>query len=613
MAEELADIKAFVAGIPPFDQLPNVALSALLKLISISYVRQGDCLPMTETLGRHFYIVRKGSLLHISAENELIGKFAEGDICILNDMINTAQSGIKADEDCLLYRVTFSEFEQTFAEFSDVINFFLATSEQRLQQKMSDLADDAKVNGSLLDVVVEEIYHSPIATIDAAESIIECAQHMTARGVSSLIVLERGEILGIVTDKDIRQRCVALNIPTTTSVAEIASRDVVTISSDQNAFDALIVMNRLRIHHLPVIHNGELAGMISSTDLINKESQNAGHLTAVIQKAKVLDDLVAVALLVPQLQLRLTKIGSTAQHVGKQVTAITNALTCKLIEFALSEFGAAPMAFAWVAAGSQARHEQLCHSDQDNGLILAREPTEQEYLWFKEMAHFVCDGLAACGYIHCPGDIMATNTRWRQAAGVWEQYFQQWIEKPTPMALLNATVFFDMTSVYGDEVLLFELRKSLLIKTKDNTLFEAHMSKNALEMKPPLGFFRDFVLVSKGEHKNTLDLKRSGIAPIVELARIYALSLGIDAVNTIERLKRSAGSAVLTQASADSLIDAFEFLGALRLEHQAQLIALNAEPDNYLPPKDISKLEREHLKDAFKVIKALQNVREKAF
>jgi CBS domain-containing protein len=175
---------------------------------------------------------------------------------------------------------------------------------------------------------------------------------------------------------------------------------------------------------------------------------------------------------------------------------------------------------------------------------------------------------------------------------------------------LFSSIFFDLTTVYGDAGLLDPVRKKMLAKTQRNTLFIAHLSTNALSLPPPLGFFRDFVLIQNGKHKSTLDIKHNGIAPIVDLARIYALSEGISAVNTIERIKLSAGSASLSSSSAANLIDAYQFLTMVRLVHRAKQIQQNIAPDNYISPKEISRLEREHLKDAFKVIKTLQDHRQ---
>ncbi len=237
----------------------------------------------------------------------------------------------------------------------------------------------------------------------------------------------------------------------------------------------------------------------------------------------------------------------------------------------------------------------------------------QDDQWFEQLATFVSDGLARCGFIYCPGDIMATNPKWRQPQHIWHEYFKKWVDTPSPKALLNSSVFFDLSTVHGDASLLAQVRERLLIRTKGNSLFLAHLSKNALSLRPPLGFFRDFVLIKNGENKNVLDLKHNGIAPIVDLARIYALSEGIAASNTIERLQQAAGTRSLSKSAAANLIDAYEFLGLLRMEHQAKKLQANEQPDNYLAPKHISKLEREHLKDAFKVIKTLQDSRQSAY
>ncbi|MFQ3195795.1 MAG: CBS domain-containing protein, partial [Colwellia sp.] len=355
---------------------------------------------------------------------------------------------------------------------------------------------------------------------------------------------------------------------------------------------------------------GELVAMVTITDLMNNEGHNAVNITSIIRKAGTINDLIRISKLLPKLQIRMAKLGTSADHVGKSISAITMAFTIRIIEMSEKINGKAPVPYAWLACGSQGRQEQLAHSDQDNALIISDDLRPEHEAWFENLASFVCDGLAACGFVLCPGDIMATNPKWRQPQKKWHKYFEQWVNTPSPQALLNGCVFFDLTTVHGDESLLNDVRVKLLKKTSGNSLFLAHMSRNALMLRPPLGFFRDFVLISDGDHKSSLDIKHNGIAPIVDLARIYALAEGIASVNTIERLQKAAGTPSISRESAANLIDAYEFLGILRLEHQANLLQANKEANNYLSPKKLSKLEREHLKDAFKVIKALQDSRQ---
>jgi CBS domain-containing protein len=495
-----------------------------------------------------------------------------------------------------------------------VSDFFEQTAAQRLNKKILQLNEDAILASSLTNTSVKDFYNSPIATISENASIQSAAIKMTTLGFSCLVVVNKTDVddtpIGIITDKDIRRRCVALGLPITKKVTEIMTRDITTIDIKSNAFDALITMTNKHIHHLPITYQGKLAGIVTVTDLINNEGNNAINLTSIIMKAQSVNELVEISQLLTNLQIKLTKLGASADHIGKSISAITMAFTSRLINMAEKIYGESPVPYAWLAGGSQARQEQLVHSDQDNALIISDDMKPEDDAWFKKLAKFVCDGLANCGFIYCPGNVMATNSKWRQPQSQWQHYFDQWIDTPDPSALLFSSIFFDLTTVYGDAGLLDPVRKKMLAKTQRNTLFIAHLSTNALSLPPPLGFFRDFVLIQNGKHKSTLDIKHNGIAPIVDLARIYALSEGISAVNTIERIKLSAGSASLSSSSAANLIDAYQFLTMVRLVHRAKQIQQNIAPDNYISPKEISRLEREHLKDAFKVIKTLQDHRQ---
>lgn len=623
MDNELAEVTAFVGTIPPFDLLPDSLLDKLVREISISYLRADEHLSPDDIDQPQLYILRKGALRYLAADKELIGKYGEGDICTVfcqkRSELNTGIAVI-VDEDSLIYSLDYKTLKVLLADSSEAIEFIENSSEQRLHSKKNKLSDDAILSSSISNTSVEDFYHHPVETIPANASIQDAAIKMTEKGFSCLVVVDSNDPqqqtadmqLGIVTDKDIRRRCVALGLATSNSVSEIMTKDIATIDIKSNAYNALMTMVGKHIHHLPVTKYGKLDGMVSVTDLVLNEGHNAVNMTSIIHKANSLDELVTISKLLNKLQVKLTKLGSNADHIGKSISAITMAFTIRLIEMAEKELGQAPVSYAWVAAGSQGRQEQLAHSDQDNALIISDTMKPQDDVWFKSLAKFVSDGLAACGFIYCPGDIMATNDKWRQPQKKWQQYFDQWVDKPSPAALLNSSTFFDLSTVYGDDALLEKVRQRMLEKTKRSTLFIAHMSSNALNLRPPLGFFRDFVLIQNGIHKETLDLKHNGIAPIVDLARIYALSEGVSAVNTLERLQQCSGTKSLTKSSAENLIDAYEFLTSIRLEHQAERLLAKQPVDSYIAPKQISKLEREHLKDAFKVIKSMQDYRQSA-
>ncbi|WDD99630.1 putative nucleotidyltransferase substrate binding domain-containing protein [Thalassomonas actiniarum] len=614
MNAELTEIRDFIKASPPFDKLPDEAAGKLTENIHIGYLRKDSSLPPKNITEPRLYIVRKGALSYLDEEHELLGKFGEGDICTVfclpDDKIKIA---VKTDEDTLLYSINWQLVFDLLQPFPEVLAYFNTSAAERLQHQVSKIHEQAVVNATLMNTSIGDFYRAPAVTITAGASIRDAAIKMNEVNLSSLLVTEKGEMAGIVTDKDIRQRCVAQGLSFELPVSDIMTRKLISIEADNNAFDALVLMTTRQIHHLPVTRDGQLAGMITVTDLIRQEGQNAVHITGAIHKAGTIKELVEISKLVPKLQRHMVKTGTTAAHVGKSISAITAAFTVRLIEMAEKISGPAPVPYVWVAAGSQARREQCCHSDQDNALIISDQAKPEHDYWFHDLATFVNDGLAACGYAYCPGNVMASNPKWRQSQQVWGQYFENWVNKPDPKALMHCSIFFDLAPVYGEMSLLTDLRHTMLEQTRGNTLFLAHLTKNALNLRPPLGFFRDFVLEKNGDNKNTLDLKHKGIAPIVDLARIYALAEGVSAVNTVERLRQVGGSASLTLASAKNLIDAVEFMGMLRIEHQVKQLQQGKVADNFLPPKQISRLEREHLKDAFKVVKSLQDVRQSVY
>jgi CBS domain-containing protein len=114
--------------------------------------------------------------------------------------------------------------------------------------------------------------------------------------------------------------------------------------------------------------------------------------------------------------------------------------------------------------------------------------------------------------------------------------------------------------------------------------------------------------VRHGEHRDAVDLKHSAIVPIVDLARIYALAGGHDAVNTRERLAAAAQGGEISEQGAHDLRDALEFIGGLRIQHQARQTARGEAADNMLSLTEISNFERDQLKRAFGVVQTLQSL-----
>jgi CBS domain-containing protein len=391
--------------------------------------------------------------------------------------------------------------------------------------------------------------------------------------------------------------------------AKIMTRDPASLPPHALLLDALMLMSGRGIGHLPVCEDGRAVGIVTRTNLVRHQSLSAVSLISDIARNETLEALAATVAQVPQLLAQLVGLGVEAYRIGHLISSVTDALTRRLIELAERDLGPAPVPWLWLGlrlARTTGTNRRVGSGQlPDPRRRLRRGAARRLVRGVRQMR--VCDGLNACGYVYCPGDMMATNPRWRQPATVWKGYFRGWIATPDPMAQMLASVMFDLRPIHGETALFSGMQRRTLDLARRNSIFRAHMTANSLKHTPPLGLFRGFALIRSGEHKDTLDLKHSGVVPIVDLARLYALEGGLDVVNTRERLIAAREAGTLSASGGSDLIDAYDLISNIRLAHQARQVRAGEKPDNFMAPASLSALERNHLKDAFGVIKTLQS------
>ncbi|MGF1446667.1 MAG: DUF294 nucleotidyltransferase-like domain-containing protein [Pikeienuella sp.] len=446
----------------------------------------------------------------------------------------------------------------------------------------------------------------PISIAPSA-TVADAAQIMRERGISCLLVAEDGHLRGILTTGDLCSRVLAERRDPDTSVAQVMTSDPIALAPEDLGLEAVIAMVERRIGHLPIVSEGRPVGILTRSDLVTRQALSTPMLLSEIARRDRIDDLAATVAKVPDFLAQLVGAGAEHHVVTRLVTNVTDALTRRLIALAEAQLGAPPVPYLWAVCGSQGRQEQTGVSDQDNCLILDDTVAPHDMPYFAALAKFVSDGLDACGFFYCPGDMMATNPRWCQPVAKWRSYFAGWIATPDPEARMLASVMFDLRPVAGEFALFEGLQTETLAKARKNSIFIAHMVANSLTHQPPLSLFRGFALIRSGEHKNALDLKHNGVVPIVDLARLYALMGGVPVANTRARLLAAREAGTLSETGARDLLDAYDLIAETRLKHQAVQIRAGKKPDNFMIPATLSELERHHLKNAFLVVKTLQS------
>ncbi len=612
MEIELIEIRDFLSAHHPFDQLPEQALNQMPEKLQVRYFRRDATIPDAGSIDDYLYLVRSGAVEIHGLQDELLARMGEGDLFgyRASHMEGHERFTGTALEDSLIYQLPAADVDHFCREHPQFSYFFEPGDGDRLRDAISHTGEDGSTQLGLMATQIGDMISRAPITMPPFATIKQTASVMADERVSSMLITEADETLtGIVTDRDLRQRVVAKGLDTSLPISEIMTANPYTLDASDYAFDAMLQMARTNIHHLPILRNGKIAGMLTATDFAQRHTTSAVYLVSSIYKQDEVSGLASISAKLPQVLVNLAAADATANSIGHVITAVVDSITTRLLQLAEEQFGPPPVPYAWVAAGSQARSEQTAKSDQDNCLVMddSYDP-ELHADYFKNLSQFVCDGLNACGYVYCPGEMMATTDKWRQPLKNWKHYFDGWVDQPEPKALMLTCVFFDLRCIAGEKSLFNDLREHLLNKTRGNQIFLAFMAGNALNNKPPLGFFRNFVLISGGENDHTFDLKHSGIVPIVDLARVYALAAGSQAINTQDRLKEVASGGEVSHGGAHDLRDALEFVSSLRIKHQAKQIRAGIPPDNYMSPDDLSHFERSHLKDAFSVVRTMQNV-----
>lgn len=612
MNAEPTEFQAFLGRHHPFDLLPPDALAEVSGNLTVRDVPRGTVVMTPGEPANTLYIVCFGAVETRSPDGELLARLGEGECFGVRAILRggIAVNRTETIEDTRLLLMPSEMFDRLRRNHLSFAYHFATFDGGRLQDSASPVPGIRSAD--LLNRRVGALLSRDPVTVPVGTAIRDAALTMRSERVSCVMVTDGGAmaggtLVGILTDRDLRNRVVAEGLSIDSTVERVMTRDPLRMQVTDYALDALMLMSRHNIHHLPVMRDGAVAGCLTATSVVESHTASPVFLARNIHSADSPQRVQEAMQRLPGLVHRLTESGATAHSIGHIVSALTDAVTVRLLRLAEESLGPPPVPYAWLAAGSQARQEQTALSDQDNCLLLHDSYDEQEHgAYFKALSDAVCHGLNACGYVYCPGEMMAMNPQWRKPLSAWKNCFRRWIEEPEPKALMLSCVFFDLRHVHGDPVLLDELHAAVLEKTKANRIFQTYMAGNAVSRHPPIGFFRNLVLIHGGEHDRTLDLKHNGVVPIVDIARLYALAAGSPAVNTADRLQAAAAAKALNQKTAMDLMDALEFIGITRLRHQARMAREGKPTDNFLPPEELSGFEKSHLKSAFSVVKTMQ-------
>ncbi len=623
------EVIEFLKEVPPFQFLEEEDLYSIVPGMNMEFYPKGAVIlqeggPPSDALR----IIKKGAV-QVSIKGEkgeelIIDVRGEGETFGLWSLLEGEQkTTVRAIEDTICYLLPKERVKHLLDTNAIFTEYFLRSHiskylDKALKERIQKGLSQREVERAIFTTPVINIASTEPVTVKVDTPIQEAAKKMAEKRISSLIVVDEEDVpVGIITDRDLREKVVALGRNLNEPVRNIMSYPLKKIDGRRYCYEAIMEMIRNNIHHLVVVKDGKLYGMVTNHDLMLLQGSSPVSVAQEIRNQDSIDGLAEVSKKITGLIGLLIKEEAKARTITRIISEVNDSLIRRVLEIAEKKFGPPPLPYCFIVYGSEGRKEQTFKTDQDNGIIYRdpgtpSEATEAER-YFSEFSEFVKESLLRCGFASCQGNYMASNEKWRRPLSVWKRYFSEWINTPTPEAILQSVILFDFRALYGDTDLARELKEHLLNTLKGKDIFLLHMAKLTVNVKPPLGFFRTFVVEKSGEHKNELNLKFRLIAPIINIVRLYSLETAIPETPTIERIERLKQIHPVMKEVGEELAYAFEFVMTLRLHHQYEQVLSGREPDNYINPDTLTNLEKKTLKDACQIIRKTQEIIEQHY
>ena len=617
----MTDISAseFLERHAPFDRLEPEARQFIAEHVQMLHFPPGQRVAGPDS-GRpeYLYIIVRGAV-HVEESAESGGAhwtLSEGEcfpVGALSGERPTTNVYLALDE-VACYGLPAKHFaalvdlSKTFSRYcSNYLSNLLKESRRHLQTRVTQFAAEQQ---SLAAELSQLVKRAPIS-VPADATLWHALELMDQQKIGSIAVVDAAGIpVGIFTKSDVLKRVVLAKAQPTQAIASVMSPNPVALSETARIHDAIFAMAERGVRHVLVVDAaGCLTGVVSERDLFALQKIGVGYIHQAIESAPDVDGVAQSIQSIHQFAINMLTQGVGADQITRFISTLNDAATKRIIEINLPAHDLAGIEWSWLAFGSEGREEQTLCTDQDNGIVFqcsAEVDIPSTKARLIAFAQAVNADLDRCGYPLCEGNIMAGNPQWCLTLDQWRQRFTDWVLKPEPVALLHANIFFDFRAIYGRAALVDDLHRHLFGMSQSNTGFQRMLAANALQTAPPLGTFRDFVTETESGGEPYIDLKKSGARLFADAARVFALAEGIEAANTVQRLRHTAAAMGNSADGNEALIEAFNFIQLLRLRHQYAEIGQGRRGDNRFPPVRLNQLDRRILKEAFRQARRLQ-------
>ncbi len=549
-----------------------------------------------------------------------------GETAVLSGKSYPASARAKKETHCLL--LTRQHFEGLIHNNHEFASHFTAILSERMrtlyEEVVAEQSYEAYSNSEspLFRKRVSELMSSPVITCQVDDTVAMVARTMEHHNISGVIVVDsQNRPVGLLTEKDLVRRLITSDGPVPTTINAGAVMNPVLIRVDASAYfnEALLAVVQNQVKHLAVMDQDRLIGIITLADLLKTRATGTLLVVHDIETQTTLEGLAAIGRVIDNVLNAMVAEKATAWELFGVLHQMHDRLTRRVITLCEQEmiqegFGPPPVEYCWLNMGSAGRKEQYLRTDQDNALIYADNgDAEQNKPYFLTLAGKVVDGLAACGFAKCKGNVVASNPQWCKSLGQWEETMQRWIHKVEPFNIRMLTIFLDFRAVYGATQLAKQLWDTIFGIFEQSYAISHMMTFDDNQFRVPVSLLGGFVTEKSGPHKNEINLKTAACTHIVNCLRIFAVKNRISETATFERLRLLTDKKAIPADDAELFHFAYETLMMFRIRENLKKAKQGKEPDNYINPHLLSKREQSILKDSFSAISRLQKLTSNSF
>ena len=587
----IQDQKTFLSNIHPFQVLTSEQMEICIKHMDIAYYPKDSVLINPEQIPNYFFIVIKGSVYEYSVENIVVMDYHHQDSFDSNSLIyGKCNNTFKVYEDLICYELeknTFLKLIELNQKFKDYFLKDLVNKIQTLKNKeyTSELS-------SFMIAKVEDTLIHEACIIDEDTKLIDAIQKSMEYKTSSIIVKRKTGEYGIITDSLLKTKVLLEGRDLSIPVKNIAIFPLLTVNNDDYLFEALTVLIKKNIKRVGVTNNkDEMIGILEQIDVLSHFANHTYVVDSKIKKAKNLEDLKDSSKDLINIISSLHAKGVKVNHISNLIGQLNTKVYQKLYELILPKELRNDACF--IVMGSEGRNEQIIKTDQDNALVIKDGIEVEQYKFYMNE---ITKNLIDFGYPICEGNIMVSNPFWCKTVNEYKNETARWIEAPGIQNYMDLAIFFDSFAVAGNKELLINLKDNLFNKLHDKDVFMAYFAKATLAFDTPN------TVTNIMTKSHIIDIKKTAVFPIVQGIRSLALKEKIRETTTIKRIKILENRKVLEKDKAAELLEAFDFVNTIRLKSQLFDIQHGKKITNEIDTHTLGKIERDLLKDSFKII-----------